>query len=177
VQPPKPPILLSPANGAVIPQNVQQPGCAPDPNRGAGFVIHFDWTDAQGGPGVAGYEIFVKRDGSSLPAVSTFVTASRFEHASCNGFVIDRNLEGWEWQVRTRDTAGNVSEWSPVHRFRFAPCRLASGVVCSAPPRPTPTSENTPAPTSTAAPTATVVMQPPLLLSHAGITLTRASKS
>ena len=124
------PKLITPANNAVIQQNDPTPGCTLHPTRGYGQQILFDWTDTSSVNGVVGYELFAKKDTALNPIVSTFVSISQFTSTSCNSFVTDGNLEGWEWRVRAQDTLGNFSDWSTTRLFQFAPCRLADGTRC-----------------------------------------------
>jgi hypothetical protein len=115
--------------GTSIPQNDPASGCPDAGVRGKGFLIRFDWTDPQSSVGIGGYEIWVKREGSQLPLVELQVIASEFTYKGC-GFVIDRNLTGWEWRVRALSTAGTPGEWSGVGTFQFKPCRLSDGSKC-----------------------------------------------
>ena len=128
------PELLSPVDNAVIQQNDPTSGCSLNPSRGYGLQIFFDWTDSSSANGVVGYELFVKKDTATLPIVSTLVGSSEFAHTSCNSFVTDGNLEGWEWRVRAQDALGTFSDWSAAGLFQFAPCRLADGTPCFAGP-------------------------------------------
>ena len=126
--PPATPTLISPINNATIPQNDPTIGCPSHPTRGFGYLVKFDWTDATSPHGIAGYEIFAN------VRTPQFVATSEFTRASCNVFVIDPNLEGWEWRVRARDRRGQLGPWSAIGLYRFAPCRLADGRPCNAPP-------------------------------------------
>ena len=132
--PPATPTLISPINNATIPQNDPTIGCPSHPTRGFGYLVKFDWTDATSPHGIAGYEIFAKARTAQFPIVDTFVVPSEFTRASCNVFVIDPNLEGQEWRVRARDTRGQLGPWSATGLYTFAPCRLADGRPCNAPP-------------------------------------------
>ena len=132
--PPTTPTLISPINNATISQNDPTIGCPSHPTRGFGYLVKFDWTDATSPHGIAGYEIFAKARTAQFPIVDTFVVPSEFTRASCNVFVIDPNLEGWEWRVRARDRRGQLGPWSVTGLFRFSPCRLADDRPCNAPP-------------------------------------------
>ena len=125
------PTLVSPVGGASVPQN-SAPGCPAHPRRGEGSQISFDWTDSTSPNSILGYDLFAKRDSATIPIVDTFVAgSSEFLHQSCNAFVTDSNLTGWEWRVRARDGLGNLSEWTPLASFVFEACRLAGGAACS----------------------------------------------
>jgi hypothetical protein len=63
--PPGTPILISPANGATLPQ--------PDEEWS------FDWSDSsEPESGVAGYQLYVIRQGAAYPLIDTFVTDSEY---------------------------------------------------------------------------------------------------
>ena len=124
--------LIAPAAGANIVQNDPSTGCALDANRGYGFVINFSWVNAQL-KGVKRYEPVVQ-DGSAPAALDVIVTnGTNHRWVVCNGFVIDRNLAGWHWQVTALNNGTKVIAISELRPFSFAPCRLATGAVCSAP--------------------------------------------
>ena len=124
--------LIAPAPVAIIVQNDPLTGCALDANRGYGFEIDFSWVNAQL-KGVKRYELVVQRTGSTLAALDVIVTATSFRFRSCQGFVIDGNLTGWHWQVTALNNGTKVIAISELRPFSFAPCRLATGAVCSAP--------------------------------------------
>jgi hypothetical protein len=129
---PKAPKLRAPAEDAFIAQNNPAIGCPFHVTRGYGLQIVFDWTDVHGA-GIVGYDVYAKKDTAISPIIDTFVPTSGYTFTQCNSFVADSNLTGWEWKVRTRDSSGNVSPWT-TRRFGFAPCRLADGTPCYAPP-------------------------------------------
>ena len=132
--------LVSPVDGIVVPQNDASIGCEYHPDRGYGFRLTLDWEDAHHATNGQRYEIWVQHSGSAHPLAETFTSGSRYTHLACNAFVIDRNLEDWEWKVRAVRGDGGAGPWSEVRTFRFAPCRLESGVPCNAPPAPPPAS-------------------------------------
>ncbi len=126
--------LIAPINGALIMQNDSTIGCAYHRRRGYGFEIGFRWT-AVAGDTVAGYEIYAKNRDAQFPIVDHwFVDDPGLTVRSCNAFVIDRYLEGWEWKVRVVTAAGEYGPWTPVAEFAFAPCRHPDGMICTAPP-------------------------------------------
>lgn len=144
------PKLLTPFQDAVIEQNNPNIGCSllseGGETRGYGFQIVFAWTDAipTTGTSVDSYELVAVNTELSppppleepIPIVHEFIDAddgTEFTFTSCNAFVIDANLEGWRWQVRPQLSNENAGSWS-VGTFSFAPCRLASGAPCNAPP-------------------------------------------
>jgi hypothetical protein len=131
------PALVAPAGDAAIPQNVAESGCVYHRYRGHGFQVAFRWTPSESSRGLAGYEIVARRAGSTNPAVDTFFPSpggsTTMTWTSCQGFVADHNLDGWEWRVRARDSAGSVSDWSEPATFHFEPCRINRRQPCTAP--------------------------------------------
>jgi len=131
---PDTPTLNEPINNQVIQQNNPDIGCPFNPTFGFGWEIFFDWTDSESSSGISGYQLFVMGSNAIFPIIDTFVAESEFTHTSCNGFVIDVNLFGWEWTVQAVDNDGNMSDVSDTGVFQFGPCRLANGDPCNAPP-------------------------------------------
>jgi hypothetical protein len=129
------PKLLSPLEGALLPQNNASTVCPVHPTRGSGIRITFDWADPRDPHGrIAGYVVFAKSRNAVLPIIdNVFTPASEFTDVRCNTFVIDANLSGWEWKVRTVDTDGNLGAFSEARSWTFEPCRLVDGSPCSAP--------------------------------------------
>ena len=125
------PVLLHPAERTRIDQN--QPGlpCAPSASRGRGFRIPFVW-DAVSSPQVAGYQLFVKKNTATVPLIRLAVTSPGYTYTSCNAFVADANLEGWQWMVRAVGVDGTLGPWSSAINFGFKPCRLQNGTPCFA---------------------------------------------
>ena len=128
------PTLLTPVSNAVIQQNNPASGCPANPTRGFGLREFFDWTDSTSPYGIRGYELYVIHPGATIPVIDTFVATSELTSVSCNAFVIDENLLGWQWRVRAQDIGGNYSDWTPWGTFQYGPCRLANGTACYAPP-------------------------------------------
>ncbi|MEN8145294.1 MAG: hypothetical protein ABFS14_10130 [Gemmatimonadota bacterium] len=129
-EPPCAPTLLEPIEGQLIPQNNPATGCPVHPFRGQGIRILFDWTDSLSPVEIAGYELYARHAGSTLPIENRFVAASEFDSSRCS-FVIDSNLLNWEWKVRGRDVEGRYGPWSEIGEFGFEPCRLENGLPCS----------------------------------------------
>jgi len=123
--------LISPPQGAAVPQNVAWLGCPAHAYRGFGFQLRFDWKDASGAAGAPTYEIVVRRRDAPYPAIQGLTTESEYTETFCNAFVTDRNLLGWEWKVSARAENGDLL-WDEVREFKFEPCRQG-GVPCSAP--------------------------------------------
>ena len=123
--------LIAPTSGAIIVQNDPSTGCSADANRGYGFVVDFSWVNPQL-KGVKRYRLVVQH-GSAPAALDVIVTATSFRWVVCNGFVIDGNRTGWHWQVTALNNGTKVIAISELRPFSFAPCRLATGAVCSAP--------------------------------------------
>lgn len=130
--------LLDPEPGAVVPQNVTDLDCPANPDRGYGFRLSFDWADAGDGSGSQSYRIVAQRKGATYPIVDQVVPTSEHVRVFCNAFVIDQNLEGWQWKVRPLAQNGDVGPWTEPRDFSFAACRLPDGTHCHAPPAPTP---------------------------------------
>jgi hypothetical protein len=134
------PVQLYPiGRGDAIAQNDPATGCTllPGPNatRGRGFRIAFDWADVESPAGISGYRIVATRVGAGLPVVDRFVEGSQFTLVSCNSFVEQGNLTGWEWRVQAEDSGGRVSEWSTAP-FEFEQCILDDETPCRAPGPP-----------------------------------------
>lgn len=131
------PTLVAPVGNAAMPQNQAEIGCTYHPYRGYGHQTVFRWLPSESSRGVAGYEIVARHVGSPNPAVDTFFPSpggsTTMTWTSCRGFVADHNLDGWEWRVRARDSAGQVSDWSETGTFRFEPCRINQRQPCTAP--------------------------------------------
>jgi hypothetical protein len=129
-------VLVSPTNNAMISQNNPAIGCSTSTatTYGLGFQVQFNWMTPSLPNGIASYEIHADRSGAPLPMVDAVVSSPNFTFTSCNAFVDDANLLGWEWRVRAKDTQGQFADWSPWASFQFSPCRLSSGGYCSPPP-------------------------------------------
>ena len=121
--PPGPPVLLTPAANAVIPQNNPNSGCPFDVMSGAGIRIDFDWADVTAPGGLAGYEILVQRQQSELPLVNTATTVSEYHFQRCGSYAAGANLDGWVWKVRAVDRLGQFGPWAE-RSFSYAPCRI-----------------------------------------------------
>ena len=135
------PVPLVPNRDTPIAQNQREIGCAllpgPDASRGRGFQIAFDWEGVEIPNGVASYRLVAGRAGAERPIVDRVVETSHFTQVSCNAFVADSNLTGWEWRVQAIDGQGRTSEWSAPLAFAFEPCVLDDGrTSCSAPGSP-----------------------------------------
>ena len=123
---------ISPAEGAVIPQNSVGHRCPAHELRGTGFEITFTWSPPEVGNAVA-YELYVIGRTATFPLVDQPVAGTSFTYLSCNGFVISSLRDGWTWRVRAQDSTGAFGPWSNGIQFSFAPCVLADGTACRAP--------------------------------------------
>lgn len=127
-------VLVSPASHATVPQNVSTIGCPPNPTYGYGDSITFAWRTNHR-PDIAAFGLLVQHRGAALPLVNVVLSGAEstsYTYRSCNGFVADANLDGWEWTVKALDSDGNTVAWAQG-TFAFAPCRLADGRACHAP--------------------------------------------
>ena len=123
---------ISPADGAVIPQNNVGNRCPEHQLRGTGLEITFTWSPPEVGNAVA-YELYVIGATAIFPLVDQSVAGTSFTYLSCNGFVHSSLRDGWTWRVRAQDSTGAFGPWSNGIRFSFAPCVLADGTACRAP--------------------------------------------
>ena len=122
--------LLSPDDGAAIPQNVSTIGCSPS-TYGYGWRITFEWR-ANHRKDVAGYQLRFQHRGSILPILNITIPgaeSSTYSVQQCHSFVADFNLTNWDWSVRAIDDQGQPGE-STQGTFDFAPCRLDDGTPC-----------------------------------------------
>jgi len=139
---PDTPILIEPINNQAVKQNDPNIGCTFSPNRGFGFEIFFDWTDSESSNGISGYHLFVIGPNATIPLIDAFVNESEFTFTSCNTFIIDSNLMGWQWNVQAIGNDGNLinvrilSDISETQTFQFEQCRLEDGTACNAPSEP-----------------------------------------
>ena len=99
--PPTVPILVSPANGGTLPQ----PEWA------------FNWNDSEDPEsGILKYQIYVIKQGASIPVVDEEVTPSNYSK-TLGGYISSSNLNNWTWKVRAQNNEGIWSDWSPVRIF------------------------------------------------------------
>jgi hypothetical protein len=105
--PPGTPVLTSPAGGATQPQ--------PDE------AWSFDWSDSSDPEsGIAGYQIYVIRQGESSPVVNASVTDSEYSEI-IGGQITHEYLDNWTWKVRAQNNAGLWSPWSATRIFSVEP--------------------------------------------------------
>jgi hypothetical protein len=136
--PPVPVTLIAPAADVVIVQNdpALQTICSGiNPAYGNGFRITFDWTDYEPVSKVKTYTVELHH-GATIFSTSLDTTGaeSTYDYIACGNFVTDSNLTGWYWQVIVNGKGPAVQD--PEQRpFSFAPCRLADGSACNAPPQ------------------------------------------
>ena len=123
---PNPPgiALIAPARATAIVQNDPSTGCPPNATRGYGLAVTFAWNPLPV-EGVSGYRLVVRRIGALYPAVDMRVEAPGWTWMDCNGFIADRNLDDWYWQVTALDGANQVLAVSEQRAFSFLPCRLS----------------------------------------------------
>lgn len=104
---PPAPMLISPANGAVMDNGCQ--------NMSNGITWDFDWSDV---PGATAYHIRVWRN-PALPVLNNMNAppSSSFQYDSSQTYIINSNLNGLRWMVRAK-VHGNWGPWSIVRSFR-----------------------------------------------------------
>jgi hypothetical protein len=105
--PPGTPVLTSPAEGATQPQ--------PDE------AWSFDWSDSSDPEsGIAGYQIYVIRQGAGSPVVNASVTDSEYS-GIVGGQITHEYLDNWTWKVKAQNNAGLWSPWSATRTFSIEP--------------------------------------------------------
>lgn len=110
--PPLAPVLVSPANGATLPQD-NNDRCTQQ-ESGPGYVWTFEWRYPGNASEVLRYHVL---SGFFDTLVSGSVAYAR---DSC-GFIAEHNLRGWSWKVRAQDRAGNWGPWSETWGFDVEP--------------------------------------------------------
>jgi hypothetical protein len=104
--PPSTPVLTSPAEGATLPQPIE--------------VWSFDWNDSSDPEsGIAGYQIYVIREGAGSPVINASVTDSEYSEI-LGGQIQYIYLHNWTWTVRAQNNAGLWSPWSAIRTFSVA---------------------------------------------------------
>jgi len=108
--PPSTPVLTSPAEGATLPQ--------PDE------AWSFNWNDSSDPEsGIAGYQIYVIREGAGSPVINASVTDSEYSEI-LGGEIWYIDLHDWTWKVRAQNNAGLWSSWSAIRTFDVAPAMV-----------------------------------------------------
>jgi|SRR5579864_4204477 len=109
------PTLLSPMNGAVLP-NACRPINCPEP------TWTFTWSPV---PGAAFYHILVMHSGAEFPIVdATGMTSTTYAEVQ-SGDVANNNLQGWQWMVQA-SVNGVYQAWSAAGTFSIAPATNGS---------------------------------------------------
>jgi len=127
------PIAVSPNHNIAIPQNNVATGCplpAADPSAGFGYEIQFEWAPPSTSNRMVSYEIFATKNDAPIPVLDKVVAAGDYTFTQCDAYVVDRNLQGWQWRVRGQDAQGQFTDWSPWAMFQFSQCRLSDGTPC-----------------------------------------------
>ena len=113
--PPHVPVLISPADGATLPQ----PSSPWD----------FDWVDSSDAEsGIQKYQIYVIRAGAGSPAIDAYPANSSYSKA-VGGAIQAPFLNNWTWKVRVQNGAGIWSDWSPTRTFNVEPPPSVSHTV------------------------------------------------
>ena len=93
------PLLISPNNGAILPQPSEEPWT-------------FDWTDSLDPDwDIIQYRLYVIHEHAQIPLIDDYVKDSYYSK-TLGGYITDENLRGWTWKVRTQSGDGDYSEWS-----------------------------------------------------------------
>jgi hypothetical protein len=105
--PPPTPVLISPANGALMDN-----GCKP---KADGITWDFDWSDVAG---ATAYHLKVFRN-PNIPLINDMnVPASSYHYVSApHDHIINTNLNLWRWTVRAK-VHGVWGRWSGMRGFR-----------------------------------------------------------
>jgi len=107
ITPPSIPTLVSPLNGAVLPQPSES------------WV--FDWGDsADPESDIQQYELYVKWSGGAIPVIDVEVPNSNYSEV-VGGSIGAASCSDWRWKVRTQNNAGLWSDWSPTRSFDVEP--------------------------------------------------------
>jgi hypothetical protein len=114
------PVAISPNNNTTITQNNPASGCA-NTSVGFGYVIQFVWMPPTVSNGVVAYEVFAHKSDAPIPILDTTATGTSYTFTACEAYVVQRNLQGWQWRVRAQDAQGRFTDWSPWATFQFGP--------------------------------------------------------
>jgi hypothetical protein len=111
-----------------VPQNLPGTGCGTS-TRGNVFIT-FTWR-VSAPADIAAYRLLVQHRGSTIPLVNAGLggDSTTATYRSCDAYVADANLDGWEWSVTAVNRNG-VDIAYAHGTFSFAPCRLADGTAC-----------------------------------------------
>jgi hypothetical protein len=103
---PHPPALITPENGAILPQPQNGPW-------------NFAWEKSQG---ARKYQIIVLGGSAATPLVDIEINSNAYSiPQQKSGYIIDRNRFKWMWRIRAKDNAGQWGDWSPPRYFDVAP--------------------------------------------------------
>lgn len=102
------PILLSPADGAVLDNGTM--------DRTDAIVWDFDWSDC---PGATHYHLSVMGPTASKPIIDDDAIATSSYHHASNGYIAG-NYSGWKWKVQAY-VGGEWGAWSETGVFDVEP--------------------------------------------------------
>jgi hypothetical protein len=106
---PYPPVLVAPADGAVLPNGHGTPAMP--------FAWEFTWS---GVPRCERYEVVV--DNAAKPELGKKVEVSEPRFSATFSAISFDKLDGWSWKVRVQ-VRGRWSQWSESRAFRLEPAQ------------------------------------------------------
>jgi hypothetical protein len=102
---PSAPELVSPKEGAILPQPSQAPWS-------------LEWRAI---PEAIAYQLVVYGQFASVPLVNTQLEATTYIYRGSGGYIAGHNLRKWTWQVRARNQNSQWGEWSEIRTFDITP--------------------------------------------------------
>lgn len=100
VQPPSPPTLIAPADGAELDNNCQ--------DHSESINWSFSWSAVSD---ATQYELYVIGPNTTTPLIDTTTTSQSYNF-SYTGDIADSNRFGWTWRVRAGNDSNGWSTWS-----------------------------------------------------------------
>jgi len=107
---PQPPILIEPAEGAILDNGRF--------DRQDSIDWFFDWSEV---PGAERYHLFVMGENATIPVIDNAEITSSSYRNGCEGcYIIESNRFRWRWRVRAR-VNGAWCDWSAERLFDVEP--------------------------------------------------------